>query len=286
MTEKIGAGGRCDAGPVKAISNNVQAPNSADVAQSQSKNRTRAGGTASSSSKTIEPPASGRGIFAPWAGAPEVASDRRPATDRAALLPDRRCRACPRRFQSRRRRVLLVSPTGSGKTIMFSYILAAAARRGKRVLILAHRAEIIEQIEGALKLAGVAYGLIAAGHPEIDAPVQIASVATIARRLDRWRDRFDFVVVDEAHHAVAGSWAAVLASQPRAHVLGVTATAERLDGRGLGEIFDDLVVGPSTAELIGAGWLSRFVVYEQSAPDLSRAESVLATSRSKTFAMR
>ncbi len=152
-----------------------------------------------------------------------------------------------------RRRVPLVSPTGSGKTVTFAHILAGAARRGKRVLILAHRAEIIEQIEAALKLAGVAYGVIAAGHPEIDSPVQIASVATVARRLDRWRDRFDFVVVDECHRSVAGSWAAVLASQPRAHVLGVTATPERLDGRGLGELFDELVVGPSTAELIKAG---------------------------------
>ncbi len=175
-------------------------------------------------------------------------------------------------FKAGAKRVLFALPTGGGKTIVFAHILAGAVRRGKCILILAHRQEILHQIKGALEFAGVAYGVIAAGHQETDAPVQIAMVATIARRLARWRDRFDFIVVDEAHHAVAGSWGAVLASQPRAWILGVTATPERLDGRGLGEIFDELVVGPSTAELITRGWLSQFVVFEPAAaPDLSGA---------------
>ncbi len=105
--------------------------------------------------------------------------------------------------------------------------------------------------------------------------MQIASVAALAHahRLRRWRDWFDFIVVDECHHAVAGSWARVLASQPRAAILGVTATPERLDGKGLGEIFDDMVVGPSTAELIKAEWLSPFVAFEPvKAPDLNGAK--------------
>ena len=170
-------------------------------------------------------------------------------------------------------RVLLVSPTGSGKTVTFAYILASAAGRGKRVLILVHRVELIDQVSLALDLAGVSYGVIASGHPETDEPVQIASVATLARkaRLERWSDKFDFVVVDEAHHAIASSWAAVLSSQPKAHVLGVSATPERLDGRGLREMFDAMVEGPTTAALIAAGWLSGFVVYAPVAPDLSRA---------------
>ena len=123
-------------------------------------------------------------------------------------------------------------------------------------------------------MAGVPYGLIAPGLPETDAPVQLASVATLARpsRLERWRNRFDLIVVDEAHHSVAGSWARVIASQPRAKVLGVTATPARLDGRGLAEQFDVLVTGPQTADLIREEWLSDYVVYEPTAtPDLSAA---------------
>jgi DNA repair protein RadD len=178
-------------------------------------------------------------------------------------------------FGSGRRRVAFQLPTGGGKTVIFSYILAGAVKqRGKRVLVLAHRQEILDQIEAAVKLAGAPYGIIAAGHPETDAPVQIARVATLARsrRLKRWRDRFDFIVIDEAHHAVAGSWARVLESQPRAQVLGVTATPERFDGRGLEEQFDGLVIGPSTADLIAWNWLAPFTVFEPAgAPDMSTA---------------
>jgi DNA repair protein RadD len=179
-------------------------------------------------------------------------------------------------YAAGRRRVLFQLPTGGGKTICFAHILAGAAKRGSRVLVLVHRVELIAQVAGALELAGIAYGVIAPGRPETDDRVQIASVAALAHahRLGRWRDRFDFIVVDECHHTVAGSWARVLASQPRAKMLGVTATPERLDGRGLGEIFDELIIGPPTGELIEADWLSKFTVYEPIAdgPDMSAAK--------------
>ena len=170
------------------------------------------------------------------------------------------------------RRVLFQLPTGAGKTVAFAHILAGAVKSGRRVLILAHRQEIIDQIETALTLTGVPYGIIAPGHIETDAPAQIASIGTLARRLERWRDRFDFLVIDECHHAIATSWAKVIASQSRAWILGCTATPERLDGRGMGEQFDELVVGPSTSELIEAGWLAGFVVFTpERGPDLSGA---------------
>ena len=173
------------------------------------------------------------------------------------------------------RRVLYVLPTGGGKRIVFSHILASAASRGKRVLVLCHRQEIFEQAEVSLALADVEYGKIAPGCGETAAPVQIAMVATLAqsKRLERWAGRFDFVVVDETHHAVSPTWARVLASQPGAKVLGVTATPERLDGRGLAEQFDTLVIGPSTADLIRTKWLAPPVVFEPIAggPDMSGA---------------
>ena len=168
-----------------------------------------------------------------------------------------------------------VLPCGGGKTVVFAYLVAAAAAKGKRVLILAHRIEIIEQIAVALDSFGVSYGLIAPDAEATDHNVQIASVATLARRLDSWRDRFDLVVIDECHHAVAGSWSKIIASQPRAKFLGVTATPERLDGKGLSDVFELMVEGPTIAELIELLHLfSRFVAYAPAAEvDLSGART-------------
>lgn len=171
-------------------------------------------------------------------------------------------------------RVLMVSPTGSGKTIVFVYIAASATAKGKRVLVLAHRQEIVEQISAALTEMGVAHGIIAAGHPCTDAPVQIASVATLVRRLNfaaGGKISFDLVVIDEAHHSIAGTWQRILAAMSETtYVLGVTATPQRLDGRGLGTMFDTMVLGPDVAELIAGGYLSPFTVYAPAAaPNLS-----------------
>jgi superfamily II DNA or RNA helicase len=145
--------------------------------------------------------------------------------------------------------------------------------RGERVLVLVHRVELLEQASRALQLHDVAHGVIAAGSPPSDQPVQVAMVATIARRLEAWRGWADLVIVDEAHHAVAGSWARVLASQPRARLLGVTATPERLDGRGLAECFDELIVGPQPRVLQDGGYLVRARVFEPGlAPNLAGAK--------------
>lgn len=164
-------------------------------------------------------------------------------------------------FSSGTRRVLLVSPTGSGKTIMFSWICAATAARGKRVVILVHRQELVDQVSAALLAMQVEHGIIAAGYPATDAPVQVASVGTLARRLAAGLAPPDLIVVDEAHHGVAGSWRAILAASPDAFVLGVSATPERLDGQGLGTAFDAIVAGPSVAQLQEAGFLARALVY-------------------------
>lgn len=166
--------------------------------------------------------------------------------------------------------VLMVSPTGSGKTLVFAYVVTSATAKRKRVLVLAHRQEIVDQISMALTDMGVTHGVIAAGHPSTDAPVQIASVATLSRRLSQGIESFDLIVIDEAHHAVAGSWQRIISAMPDSYMLGVTATPQRLDGRGLGAMFDKMVIGPGTAELIAAGYLSQFTVYAPDrAPDLS-----------------
>jgi DNA repair protein RadD len=178
------------------------------------------------------------------------------------------------------RAVLLTAPTGSGKTVMFSYIAQSAVAKGGRVLILAHRQELIRQTSETLEAFGVAHGLIAPGRPETDHAVQVASVQTIVRRLDRLDWQPTLIVVDEAHHATPTTGhGRVLAHFDQARVLGVTATPQRLDGQGLGVVaggfFDDLVLGPTVQELVDARYLSRPVVYAPpGAPDLSGLRSI------------
>ena len=165
-------------------------------------------------------------------------------------------------YASGRRRVLYAAPTGSGKTRIFSTVVAGAAARGNRVTILGHRDEIVRQICDALTELGVAHGIIAAGYPELpEMPVQVASVATLVRRLHRLDPVPDLCVVDEAHHAAARTWGRIIEAVPEAKILGVTATPQRLDGKGLSDIFDTLIIGPSVEALIEQGHLSPFTTY-------------------------
>ena len=159
--------------------------------------------------------------------------------------------------------VLFVLPTGGGKTVTFAYVAERAVARGNRVLVMAHREELVAQISGALYAMHVEHGLIAAGRQESEQRVQVASVQTLARRVAKHPGRYgaDLIVVDEAHHAVAGSgWGQIIDAMPGARLLGVTATPIRLDGRGLGRgaggYFDALVDGPSVSDLIGRGYLA------------------------------
>ena len=165
-----------------------------------------------------------------------------------------------RSYATGHRAPVLQLPTGGGKTVVFSEVTAGARAKGKRVLVVAHRRELIRQASEKLTAAGVPHGIICPGFDAApDELVQVASVQTLARRLDRLPD-FDLLVFDEAHHARAGQWAALIEAQPRAKLLGVTATPARLDGHGLGVeaggCFDDIVTGPPVAELVRDGFLS------------------------------
>ena len=101
------------------------------------------------------------------------------------------------KFLSGASSVCLVSPTGSGKTIMFNAVVDGAVRRGNQCLILAHRIELVDQTSASLVDLGVPRRVIAPGYPETPEPVQVASVQSLVRRLDR-HDNYDLVVVDEA----------------------------------------------------------------------------------------
>jgi len=155
---------------------------------------------------------------------------------------------------------LLVMPTGAGKTQVFTYITAAMAQRGRRVTILVHRRELIAQASRKLDQAGVTHGIIAAGTPATNAPIQVASVQTLVRRLEETPSP-DLIIIDEAHHAAAGSWGKILDHWPDALRLGVTATPARLDGRGLRDNFDLIVHGPTVSDLTAAGYLAPSKLY-------------------------
>lgn len=159
-------------------------------------------------------------------------------------------------FQTHRR-VLGVACTGFGKTVCFVEITKRTLARRKRVLIVAHRIEIIRQIARALKRAGVPFGWIAPGAPMTSDLVQIGMVATVANRLDRI-EQPDLLVIDEAHHATAGSYRRLTDKWPAIFQLGVTATPQRTDGTGLGQQFDTMVIGPGMRELIARGYLANY----------------------------
>lgn len=168
-------------------------------------------------------------------------------------------------FISGKRAPLLVLPTGGGKTVVFSYIAATTAARGKRVLILVHRVELLRQTSAALTKASVRHGLVNPQYtPDIMAPVQVASVQTIIKRLHLFQ-HFDLVVIDEAHHALANTWKKIIDHYSTARILGVTATPCRADGTGLGieagGVFDELILGPQVPELIQRGYLVKPVIY-------------------------
>lgn len=167
------------------------------------------------------------------------------------------------------KRVLAVAPTGAGKTVCFAHMTSGAAKRGLRTWVVVHRIELVEQALSALRAAGADAHAVAAGMPmRRDAQTQVCSVQTLARRHEKLPAP-DVIIVDEAHHAVAKTWSDLLDKYPKAKVIGFTATPVRLDGRGLGEYFDAMALGPDTANLIEAGHLTQYKAFEPTALDLS-----------------
>jgi superfamily II DNA or RNA helicase len=154
----------------------------------------------------------------------------------------------------RTRRVLLVMPTGAGKTHTAAELIGAAVAKGRRVVFAVHRREIVQDTARRLSAAGVPCGVIMAGTPRVEASVQVASVQTIAAREDH--PPADFVIWDEAHHTAAETYRTIAAQYPAAYHLGLTATPERADGVGLRDAFDEIVVGATVRELMDAGLLA------------------------------
>lgn len=155
------------------------------------------------------------------------------------------------------RRTLAQLPTGGGKSVIIASIVDDAIRAGRGVIVLAHRIELVEQL--ADRLAHHRPSVVANGsHPNPNADLHVAMVQTLARRPIPYAN---LIIIDEAHHAVAGQYQRITDHNPNARIIGFTATPERLDGRGLGDVFDDLVCGPTVSELIAEGHLTPSTIY-------------------------
>lgn len=183
---------------------------------------------------------------------------------------------------------------GGGKTVIFSYITSGAFKKGKRVLLVAHRRELINQISLSLARFGVKHRVVtpadvvrtlkishfkAYGQSYVDqmSGIVVGSVQTLVGRFDVLGD-FDLVIIDEGHHAVEGTqWGMVVERYPRAKSLIFTATPCRLDGKGLGRdeggYAEEMIEGPTESWLIENGYLSPYRLYTSRVmPDLSNAK--------------
>ena len=153
--------------------------------------------------------------------------------------------------------VVYVLSTGGGKTVVAGEIARGAAAKDTRTLFLVHRRELLHQAADTIRAAvpGIGIGFEAAGETAVPwAPFQLGMVQTIARREHVAAP--GLIILDEAHHVRAATWERVLARWPGVPLIGLTATPERLDGKGLGDAFACMVEGPSMRELIDRGRLA------------------------------
>jgi DNA repair protein RadD len=179
-----------------------------------------------------------------------------------------------------KRRVVLVSPTGSGKTCMASELVRLAVSRGNAVLFIAHRRELIDQAVDKLHSFGVDAGVIMADDPRTDAakPVQVASIQTLGRRMDRLPPA-QLIIVDECHRSTAPMYRRVLDAYADATVIGLTATPWPSAQSHLASLYGASVVAATPAQLIESGALCRYEAHAYFSPDLTRAKLRLGDYR-------
>ncbi len=159
------------------------------------------------------------------------------------------------------RSILIQCPTGSGKTVLTSHMLNTASKRGKVCWFIVHRRELVNQTVRTLNEFDVPHGVCAAGYPQARQHlVQVASIQTLARRYQHYR-RPELLVFDECHHQAAGTWEKLYNIFKDSYKIGLTATPERLDGKGLRKFYSEMILGPKIRELIRQGFLSDYKVY-------------------------
>ncbi len=214
----------------------------------------------------------------------------------AATLGDQRMRQTLRAYQVKgvdgieaaraagNRRILFVLPTGGGKTSVAAHLIHKATERAWWTYFLAHREELINQCSRRLDDQSIPHGIIKSGNKRVNShPVQVASVATLVNRIRPKEDappnllevgyKCDLMIIDEAHRALASTYIECVQAFPDSMVLGLTATPVRSDGRGLGDLFDSIVVCSSPSELTEMGYLVPSRAYTTPLePDLTKVK--------------
>lgn len=159
-------------------------------------------------------------------------------------------------MRSGKKKPLVVLPTGAGKTVCFAWMAEASQKNNKTVWFLVHRSELLKQTEETFERFGIKMERI-----------YIGMVGQVANNANKFPPP-DVIIFDEGHHAAANTWKKITERYPQAWVIGLTATPSRLDGKPLGKIYDDLIVGISTADLIKQGHLSGFKMFTVQGADL------------------
>lgn len=181
-------------------------------------------------------------------------------------------------FRNGYRSILIVAPTGSGKTVIGADIIRSADEKGKQSIFMAHRRELIKQSANKLRDFGVEHGIIMAGERRSEwEGVQIASIDTLrARHMNSKKKQLPLpsthiLMVDEAHRSVSPTYTKLIDhyKSEGALSIGLTATPIRGDGKGLGRHYDYMVLAPTVRELIDNGRLVPLRYYAPTIPDLT-----------------
>lgn len=171
-----------------------------------------------------------------------------------------------------KRRLLYVAGTGAGKTVVATMVIKGAYDKGRSVLFVAHRRELIRQAREKIARADLESGALMAGYrPSVLRQIQVGSIQTINSRYienDKLRPP-DVIIIDEAHRSLARSYLKLIEKYPDAVVLGLTATPVRSDGKGLGHVYEDMVMAPTVKELIAMGFLVPPRYFTGVTPDLT-----------------
>ena len=167
--------------------------------------------------------------------------------------------------------VMFQMPTGTGKTRLFTSIIkdindfSVVTKQPVKILVIAHRTELIDQIDRSLLKYSIAHGIIAGGYDRnLKMPVQVASIQTLVNKHnidDAKRLKVNFVIIDEAHHSLARTYQMLWKLYPCAKRLGVTATPWRMSGNGFTSLFDKLLKSWNIKEFISRNYLSGYQYY-------------------------